>query len=332
MVVLRLAASVHVAVERGSVWRCLFCYRRAANDDVDCTCFGRLVNVRVERLEFRLVDVKDEQGTLWRLRIAFEHLAEYQRLALALPVFADFSKRTPLRDRQLMFLAKNLVAGGFQEPLSVWRSLYLVHVCEWKLRALGMPVSGRGAVSRTLSLGRCGRNVCRRSRPGGDRCLALAPGDEPSATTCAPWWGGVSAYFRPVQSAVFREHHRRQAPTIRPLPSRPVSTSRSTPCVAVPYYGQFNLDRPELYSDLFFWQQSKLPASSVLVLFSLPQDPLDDGKLSELTRHGFQSLALNAQAVRASVAGGTLTKIWLAAPGTFAVPPPTSLRGAKRLG
>ena len=264
---------------------------------------ARLVNVRVERLEFRLIDVKDEQGTLWRLRIAFEHLAEYQRLALASPVFTDLSKRTPLRDRQLMFLAKNLVAGGFQEPLSVWRSLYLVHVCEWKLRALGMPVSGKVLfLERFPWVGVVGTYAAGR----GLAVIAVWPWHRVmSQALRLARHGGVA--FRRIFALFNRRYSANTSSpsaAIRSLPSQPVSTSRSAPCVAVPYYGQFNLDRPELYSDLFFWQQSQLPASSVLVLFSLPQDPLDDGKLSELTRHGFQSLALNAQAVRASVAEG----------------------------
>jgi hypothetical protein len=64
----------------------------------------------------------------------------------------------------------------------------------------------------------------------------------------------------------------------------------------VEYYGHLNLDQPELYSDLFFWQESALSGKDVLVTFSLPQDPLDEEKRSKLAQHGMTAVALNPRA------------------------------------
>lgn len=303
-----------------SVWLRL-CWWRINGDLRDGVCFiidarpwtmrvaramGRLVGVRIEHLEFRLIDVKDCKGTLWRLRIAFELLAEYQRLALGMPVFVEYLRSMSLRERQLMFLAKNLVAGGFQDPLSVWRAIYLAHVCDWKLRSLGAAVVGKAFFLESF--------------PWIGAVRAYAAGLGLTTVIVWPWYRTERRVRNFAHHAVvalkrllaFRRYARsrplpgmakeRNNPTFS-LPATSVQqqpTRRSTARLAVPYYGQFNLDRPELYSDLYFLQQSKLPASSLLVLFNLPQDPLDDKKLAELGNRGIDALALHAQAATAS--------------------------------
>jgi hypothetical protein len=60
-----------------------------------------------------------------------------------------------------------------------------------------------------------------------------------------------------------------------------------------------NCERPELQSNLFFWQQSDLPAADVLVTFSLVVDPLDDAKMAELERAGLRGVALSPRAAAA---------------------------------
>ena len=63
--------------------------------------------------------------------------------------------------------------------------------------------------------------------------------------------------------------------------------------MAVEYNGHLNLDQPERYSDLFFWQQSSLSAQDILVLFGLKSAPLNEQKWMELTHHSMAGLALH---------------------------------------
>ena len=68
----------------------------------------------------------------------------------------------------------------------------------------------------------------------------------------------------------------------------------STARVAVDCYGQLNLKRPGLNSDLFFWQQSPLlTADKVLLKFSIPKQPLDQRRSAELAEQGLAAIALH---------------------------------------
>lgn len=73
---------------------------------------------------------------------------------------------------------------------------------------------------------------------------------------------------------------------------------RIEPRLAFQYYGHFNLDRPDLYSDFFFCQQSDFPADRLLALFGIPQDPLDRSRMEILARHGMRGLATRYGAAR----------------------------------
>ena len=46
--------------------------------------------------------------------------------------------------------------------------------------------------------------------------------------------------------------------------------------VATDFFGHLNLDRPELHSDLFFWQQSSLKGSDLLLNLRFAIAPLTD--------------------------------------------------------
>ena len=61
--------------------------------------------------------------------------------------------------------------------------------------------------------------------------------------------------------------------------------------IGVQYQGQFNLKNPDLYSDLFFWQQSSLEGSDLALIFSSDRDPLDQEKWLELQEFGIGAIA-----------------------------------------
>ena len=70
------------------------------------------------------------------------------------------------------------------------------------------------------------------------------------------------------------------------------------PRLATEYYGHLNLDHPERYSDLFFFQRSDLTGKDIVLLFSLPSDPLDIEKNEQLKKNGIQPIALSPTATR----------------------------------
>ena len=69
-----------------------------------------------------------------------------------------------------------------------------------------------------------------------------------------------------------------------------VKTNSNRFALAVPYFGNLNLDNHELQSDLFFFHQSNLAGEDILVMFDLPIDPFDVKKELELNKYQIKDL------------------------------------------
>ena len=264
---------------------------------------ARLLGACIERLRFSTVDVRDDDGLSVRLLLAYRDLAEVQRTAVGHDAFQELVRRDLLAGRQGAFLSKNIAAIDLYRPGTVWRALNLVQVASWKTRQ----IRKEGGTALLLL----------------ERIPWLAALEE-----YASRWGVGMIPVQPASN--FKDTIRRTIPPEamrilrqfkygvlkgqRPLaPRRPVigSTEQSEgarpavrtpsigingnrkPRVAVEYYGQLNLNRPELHSDLFFWQQSHLEGDDVVVSFSAPSDPLDSDKLKQMRQHGIHPVVLH---------------------------------------
>lgn len=255
---------------------------------------AQLASVPLEQLRFRLTDVYDEKGILMRLRIAYQDLADYQMLVRQEPHFAEFIHNNVHKDRLPLFVVKNLVAGGFLDQASVWRAIYLIQVGIWKLRMLGqsnvqsilfveqrpwLTAIEKYAASYGIKIKSVGFGTwIDLRRWGGNELASLF------SLLTTLWRGRLQIFSRGVSSSAF---------------PKKINAPYS---IAAQYYGQFNLDRPELYSDLQFWQQSDLDGKNVLVLFALPQDPLDDLKLRMLSLQGLRAVAMRLSAAQSTKA------------------------------
>ena len=78
--------------------------------------------------------------------------------------------------------------------------------------------------------------------------------------------------------------------------SRVFSKSSPGPRLLVESTGILNINRPELHSDVFFWQNSALSGSDLLLTFALPQVPLDQRQWQELDEHHMSALILHPRA------------------------------------
>ena len=68
------------------------------------------------------------------------------------------------------------------------------------------------------------------------------------------------------------------------------------PRIALEYYGYFNFDSPDLFSDFFFLQQSSLSAQDILIYFGLPDAPVTDKEWNDIRRRGMSAVAINPRA------------------------------------
>ncbi|MBI2016834.1 MAG: hypothetical protein HYS77_15050 [Candidatus Rokubacteria bacterium] len=248
-----------------------------------------LFGVALERLRWRVDDVRDEHGVQVWMKTAYHDLAEVQADVMGEPVFREFVARAKPADRLPTYLAKSIatVTVSLFDPRSLWRALWLVQVCGWAARA-----AGGGAGPAVLFAGRrpWRRSIERYAARAGLRLVPVAPGASPRRLLRRLLGPRAILAIRAVRSVVARWRQ----------PAAEAGGGPAGPRVAVEYYGHLNLEHPERYSDLFFWQQGALPGRDLLVSFGLPQDPLDAAKASELARHGIGALVVHPRAVAPS--------------------------------
>jgi hypothetical protein len=229
---------------------------------------GRVLGGRA--LAFRMLDVRDEDGLLLRLRIAHRDLAELQADVVAERAFQERLARPDVSGRLPSFLAKSAAAVVAADRTTLSRALYVIQVCAWEAR-----------------------------RTEGRAELLLES---------RPWFAALARYaarhgvaLRPVPpSSSWKERVRRMlGPVVVDALKRlkagrigkSASVSGAPRALATECYTHLNLDRPEHRTDLFFWKPSRLKADDILVLFGVPRYPLDGERLAEVRRHGLDALA-----------------------------------------
>lgn len=263
-----------------------------------------IAGAAVEKLAFRLVEVRDEVGLLILCRIACWDLAEVQADAMEEPAFREFLQSEMAKGRLTAYLAKSIASISSLDPRTLWRALLLVQVCVWKTRDI--KISGGDAVlflERRPWIGAIRRYASR----FGVTIVPVTPTSRSlrALLDCLIGAKGIQL-LRMLRDGL---HHRRlfyfgklqRILRAKPMFPRPVVQPASgawpsTPQVGVEYYGHLNLNQPECQSDLSFWQQSSLSGSDILVTFALPHDPLDEKKWAELREYSVKAIALHPRA------------------------------------
>ena len=98
---------------------------------------SRLTGVSVEPLRFRLIDVRDTDGQLVRLTIAYQDLAEVQAQVMNDPLFHKMVEQAG-KPGLSMYLAKALTSPSLTERGTLWRALFVIQVCQRRYRRLSI--------------------------------------------------------------------------------------------------------------------------------------------------------------------------------------------------
>ena len=242
---------------------------------------GAVIGLPVERLDFKLVDIRDEDGLLIRLRLAFRDMFDVQRNVMRQPAFAAALVSAERRGRLRSFLAKAPVKVTL-ESRSLWRALYLLHVADWQRRRMRAERRDASVVLEDRLWVEALEDEATRLRLRIARAAPVLRSHDLIESLLGPKLTAQLVWCRE------RFRHLRFG--------RPISRERFGTKIAVQFTGQLNLDEPALYSDLFFWQASKLPASAILLFNGLPQSPIDETRGEELERHGIEAVALYSRA------------------------------------
>ena len=248
-----------------------------------------LTGVSLEPFHFRLGEMRDERGCSMTLTILYKDLLEVLREAMEETEFREVISRAASDQPRLAgYLAKALAgaATDLSERHTLWRVLMTIRLCAWKMRRLGAAGCATYFLERRPWMAVIARFAARQG-------IAVVP----MPLTLGLW----TRMRRHLPAGLVDWLRDLQAP--RPASPRGEMTRAGAPPararLAVEYFGHLNLRNPALHSNLFFWQQSSLPAEAILVAFGHPLDPLDRKKWEELTTCGMGAIALHPRATAA---------------------------------
>ncbi len=248
-------------------------------------------------LRFRLFDVRDASGDLVRLTLAYRDAALFLRTVVESGEFRSALLGSGESIHLRSYLQKSVMAEGDYARTTLWRALFLVHVAAW--------VAAREGTSEPILV--MSRRVW---QDAVDEYARRAGVFVLHSARTIGWWANTILSLLRLNKESLRALRLitgerglggglnlllRGAAVLAPVPGS------DKPGLAVEYYGQMNLDSPEFYSDLFFWQQSDLRADDVLIVHNILLDPVTQERLAEVTEHGMSLVALHPSVGRAEV-------------------------------
>lgn len=247
---------------------------------------ARLLGQRVERFSFRLVDVKDEAGLLIALRIAHQDYS-----GVGTTIMRHLRKRVlqngnKSESRLFHYLSKNLAMQSIYGRHTLSHVLLLVQLVAWKMRGLE-----NRSQEFILFLGQ---------RPwlGPVREYALRYAVKIELlfprfrlNLKQPW---VRSLYRMITNQIWHLRYRPFQKKKRKVPVNPMH--QHDPKVIVDCHYHLNLSRPEIFSELFFLQQSKMSGKDFVVTFHVPKEPLNAQKMAELKQFHILPVALRPEA------------------------------------
>lgn len=258
---------------------------------------AKVMSLPVEQLQFRFYDIRDDFGVpLWS-KMASEHLANIQQQILEEPIFKEaLGVEAGNQIMQTHFTKKVASSWRERDTSNLWRTVSLMQVLNWKLKQYSNLSRAKKvlfldqriwfqALKRYASNFNIGLIPVKRIKVDLRRLIISFFG-----SVGIRWLRNI---FGLISSSMIKTKGPRKSNN---------KSERKGPHLAVEYYGQLNLDHPELYSDLFFWQNSALSGEDIILTFHLPTDPLDEQKYNEIRRHDMDAVILDSRARQTSLA------------------------------
>lgn len=257
-------------------------------------CILPFFSTNFERLDFRLIDIVDEMGLSLRLRIEVQDLVELQRSILNSSEVKKALSSYPLDPFFNTYFSKEAVSINLRED-TMGRAVFLIQVAVWKNR---VHTKARVPVVFFMYKRVFISAIQHYARNHG---VLIFP-----AYRFSPW---------PIQAIKFFFYSRlhwlkngykdfckngirgvaRQLAAMRSVRSSSASEKESIK-LGLEYNGNLHLKNPQLYSDLFFLQQSKFLGKDTVLIFSMPADPMDEAKYGECMKEGITVAVLDPRA------------------------------------
>lgn len=246
-------------------------------------------NISVERLDFCLIDVRDEKDDLVRLVLSYQDLARILDQIVQRESFQKVAQYSGASGSHLfIYLKKRAITFSFNAENALWRMLFLTHLLRWKTQESGK--DGRRILFAQ-------KRIWMREAVSYARLLGID-------IIAIPRLFLVMKEFI-IKS--FGEHQVRQVyrrflnlrRKMRIIWHGTLLGQRSggggESCLIIEYNGQLNLDYPECHSDFFFSPYISRK-ENVIALFNQPNDPLTGLMAKELRRWGIYPVSLSPRA------------------------------------
>lgn len=261
----------------------------------------RIAGTQFQKLDFFLVDIRDERNDLIRLRIAYKDLLLIQDEIMKNGILREFLESQPLENNRLKtILRKQTIAFSLYDPSTVWRMLLLVHVVKWK-SARENNQDGNTQKILFTSYRTWMRELIKYAEENEVKIFPVRRMKIIPKKILSSLIGENrlrSLYYLYINYGLWRmiKFVLNKSKMSNIQVKQTSACVSSSPKLMVEYYGHLNLDRPELYSDLFFWQRSELSSRDILITFNIPQDPLHEESLREIVKHEMSAVALHPKA------------------------------------
>ena len=256
---------------------------------IDASPLGRHVmsfvlpyfGITFERLSFRLLDLRDPRGNLLRFTFGYEDLSDCQKKINADSFFQELLKNMPVENQQIPdFLKKAAISNAWDERTSIGRLLMIIHLAgRWT-----NPLQRNPSIYILFADQRSWMNILKDSafRKG----IILKP---------------VFSFKFNVKFVVMRVIGEGRIRYIRALLKKatisvPKPKENSDVQLILEYYGLFNLNQPQYYSDFAFLQQSSFPGKNVLVASNLNNAPFNQDQFEQMSSKGIRAVAFHAKA------------------------------------
>ncbi|MFA5156159.1 MAG: hypothetical protein WC532_02050 [Candidatus Omnitrophota bacterium] len=241
----------------------------------------------MERLDFNLFDIKDDTGLLVYLRIAYFDAARLQKNIFQRPIFNMFR---PLKTRLPTYLSRQIVFSGLHADTLV-RAQFLVQLTAWKIKS---ETTRNSQPSPVLFLNNriWQDEIIECGKEHGVEILFTGPGKF-NFRDFFKRIGGTKAKL--LQSLYYFIKRRGPIALCRQFANRKKIGNNADPVpkIAVELLSYLNLDRPELYSDVFFWQQSKLRGEDITIIYNNRRVPLKRYAWDEIKKFKMSAIAMN---------------------------------------
>ncbi len=251
---------------------------------------GYLFKFNVQVILFRMEDVRDEEGASALLRILHKDLGQLQSLILnqdtTQKIFESLDKRT----RMTAYLAKAPIfphdVYGSEKHIELWHVLALIQAVVWhRKRNLQEFDGGKLYIY---------------NRPFKEALIEYADKYDIQLHFLSPFklqhptFRKLKSLFVKFDLRMCRVLFRYMQNLIRKgSDGGNVHPGRSR--LMTEYFGQFNLDRPECVSDLFFLTPDGVQGKDVCLVFNNRLDPVDRIKWEQMSEQGVFAVSRSVQ-------------------------------------